>query len=317
MTAHPLTAPAPDTDGLASAFRERGLRQALVQLRSVGSAPDAASMGAVVLGYRLVWQVTGRWIDLPRQRLQECSDSPSDTARWQHLIGTVQSPADGSIAGATYEGLLVLVGQARDLLRVRAGRLTGDDPPPRRTPGPAPAGRPAVRARVGDMALFDLGIRYPLIYISASTFFLLTSQQAQVSCFRSAARHLTPDGRLVIEAAVPHTSGMAAERQQMIVREMSEHHLKWSAFVHDPVAQTVHAQEVRIGPNGYRLLPNVMRYAFPSELDLMAQLAGLRLERRTANWDDSPFTTTSTHHVSLYSHQPADRDAPSPAGDTA
>ncbi|MGW6308278.1 hypothetical protein [Streptomyces niveus] len=98
---------------------------------------------------------------------------------------------------------------------------------------------------------------------------------------------------------------------------MSEHHLKRSAFVHDSVGQTVHAQEVLIGPDGYRLLPNVMRYAFPSELDLMAQLAGLRLERRTANWDDSPFTTTSTHHVSLYSHQPADSAAPPPAGDTA
>ncbi|MGW6308277.1 hypothetical protein [Streptomyces niveus] len=75
-----------------------------------------------------------------------------------------------------------------------------------------PAGRPAVRGRVGDMALFDLGIRYPLIYISASTFFLLTSQEAHVSCFRSAARHLLPDGRLLIEAAVPYASCMAAER---------------------------------------------------------------------------------------------------------
>ncbi|MET9553619.1 hypothetical protein [Streptomyces sp. NPDC006645] len=117
MTAHPLTVTAPDADGLASAFRERGLRQALVQLRSVGSAPDAASMGAVVLGYRLVWQVTGPWIDLAFQRLEEALDSPCDTARWQRLIGAVQSPSGGGIAGATYEGLLVLVGQARDLLR--------------------------------------------------------------------------------------------------------------------------------------------------------------------------------------------------------
>lgn len=117
MTAHPLSVPAPDTDGLASAFRERGLRQALAQLRSAGGAHDAASLGAVVLGYRLVWQVTGPWIDLAFQRLQESSDSPSDTARWQRLIGAVRCPADGSIASVTYEGLLVLVGQARDLLR--------------------------------------------------------------------------------------------------------------------------------------------------------------------------------------------------------
>lgn len=117
MTAHPVAATALDTAGVASGFRERGLRQALVQLRSVGSTADAASAGAVVLGYRLVWQVTGPWIDLARQRLEECSDSPSDTARWQRLIGTVQSPAGGSVTGATYEGLLVLVGHARDLLR--------------------------------------------------------------------------------------------------------------------------------------------------------------------------------------------------------
>lgn len=130
MTAHPVApsqrralsedcvaVSAPDTESVASAFRERGLRQALAQLRSVGNVHGAASMGAVVLGYRLVWRVTGPWIDLAFQRVQECSDSPSDTARWQRLIGAVQCPAGGSIAGATYEGLLVLVGQARDLLR--------------------------------------------------------------------------------------------------------------------------------------------------------------------------------------------------------
>ncbi|MEU9746651.1 hypothetical protein [Streptomyces niveus] len=117
MTAHPLALSVPDLEGVASAFRERGLRQALAQLRSAGNVHGAASMGAVVLGYRLVWQVTGPWIDLALQRLEESSDSPSDTARWQRLIGAVRCPADGSIAGATYEGLLVLVGQARDLLR--------------------------------------------------------------------------------------------------------------------------------------------------------------------------------------------------------
>lgn len=112
------TVPTLGTDGLASAFRGRGLRQALAQLRNTGGPHDAASLGAVVLGYRLVWQVAGPWIDLAAQRLQESSDSPSDTARWQRLIGAVRPPADGSITGATYEGLLVLVGQARDLLRV-------------------------------------------------------------------------------------------------------------------------------------------------------------------------------------------------------
>ncbi|MFI7088122.1 class I SAM-dependent DNA methyltransferase [Streptomyces anulatus] len=170
------------------------------------------------------------------------------------------------------------------------------------------APRAPVRAVTGNMAGFDLGEAFPLIYMSVSTFFLLTRQEDQVDCFRSAARHLRPGGRFVIEAAVPYASGMANDREQMIVREMSDDHLKWSAFLHDSVNQTIHAQEVRIGPEGLRMLPNVMRYAFPSELDLMAQLAGLALERRTADWSGRPFTSDSTHHVSVYSHLAADVD---------
>ncbi|MEK8146352.1 hypothetical protein NKH18_49070 [Streptomyces sp. M10(2022)] len=60
-----------------------------------------------------------------------------------------------------------------------------------------------------------------------------------------------------------------------------------------------------------------MRYAYPAELDLMAQLAGLRLERRTADWEGSPFAATSTHHVSVYSHQSADEDTSPPTGTSA
>ncbi|MFG3126717.1 class I SAM-dependent DNA methyltransferase [Streptomyces tendae] len=180
-----------------------------------------------------------------------------------------------------------------------------------------PEGRSPVQARIGDMARFELGTHYPLVYVIASAFFLLTKQEDQVSCFRSAAKHLTPRGRFVVEAAVPHASGMASERQQMIVRELSEEHLKWSAFVHDPVHQVVRAQEVLVGPDGCHLLPNVMRYAYPAEMDLMAQLAGLRLERRTADWEGSPFTATSTHHVSVYRHQSADNDTSPPTGASA
>ncbi|MFD4482371.1 class I SAM-dependent DNA methyltransferase [Streptomyces sp. NPDC058257] len=173
--------------------------------------------------------------------------------------------------------------------------------------------RVAVRAIAGDMARFDLGELFPLIYVSVSTIFLLTSQADQVACFRSAAKHLGPEGRFVVEAAVPYASGLAAEREQMIVREMSEDHLKWSAFLHDAATQTVRAQEVRLGTDGFRMLPNLMRYAHPSELDLMAQLAGLRLDRRAADWSGRPFTSTSTHHVSVYSHLPADAVLPTGA----
>ncbi|MFD3486432.1 hypothetical protein [Streptomyces sp. NPDC058665] len=81
MTAHPLAVPAPDTERVVSAFREQGLRQALAQLRSAGNVHGAASLGAVVLGYRLVWQITDPWIDLAFQRLGNAAPSPAgDTA---------------------------------------------------------------------------------------------------------------------------------------------------------------------------------------------------------------------------------------------
>lgn len=162
-----------------------------------------------------------------------------------------------------------------------------------------------VKGILADMAKFDLGQKFELIYVVASSFFLLPTQAMQVECFRSVARHLVPGGSFVLEAAVPHASGLAAEREQMIVRELSEDHVKFSAFMHDPIAQTVRAQEVRLGgpPTEWRLLPNFMRYAYPSELDLMAALTGLRLTRRTADWLGQPLKAASTHHVSVYTPQ--------------
>lgn len=156
-----------------------------------------------------------------------------------------------------------------------------------------------------DMASFDLGSKFRLIYIVASSFFLLPTQALQVACFQSAARNLAEDGVFVVEAAMPLASGLAGPREQMIVREISEEHLKFSAFLHDPSTQTVRAQEARFGgpPQEWRLLPNTMRYAYPSELDLMAQLAGLTLLSRWADWSGNPLRPTSTHHVSVYTPQ--------------
>ncbi|MFI1868278.1 class I SAM-dependent DNA methyltransferase [Streptomyces jumonjinensis] len=156
-----------------------------------------------------------------------------------------------------------------------------------------------------DMANFDLGRQFSLVYTVASSFFLLPTQEMQVACFASAARHLADGGTFVIEAAMPLSSGLAGPREQMIVREISEDHLKFSAFLHDPVAQTVKAQEVRFGgpPQEWRMLPNTMRYVFPAELDLMARLVGLKPAYRVADWSGSRLKAASTHQVSAYTRQ--------------
>jgi hypothetical protein len=74
----------------------------------------------------------------------------------------------------------------------------------------------------------------------------------------------------------------------------------------DPVTQRMVAQQVQLSEAGLRLVPGVLRFAWPAELDLMARLAGLRLSQRWSGWKREPFTATSTMHVSVY-----ERPAPS------
>ncbi|MGW1194441.1 class I SAM-dependent methyltransferase [Streptomyces sp. NPDC002536] len=177
-----------------------------------------------------------------------------------------------------------------------------------------PETRLSVTARPADVARFDLGTRYPLVYAAAGVVFELEHQDDQVDCFRSAARHLTAQGAFVVEAPVPHTWGLPPGRPQVVVSDLGDQHLAWSALVHEPVGQTIRTQEVRIGPDGYRARPGRLRYAHPGELDLMAQLAGLRLEERWADWEGSAFTASSAHHVSVYRPLPeADAGGGSPA----
>jgi hypothetical protein len=76
--------------------------------------------------------------------------------------------------------------------------------------------------------------------------------------------------------------------------------VRFEVAIHDPVLQTVAFQRVVIDENGTRITPHFMRYAWPSELDLMARLAGLERRERWAWWDRSPFTSTSKSHVTVY-----------------
>ena len=82
------------------------------------------------------------------------------------------------------------------------------------------------------------------------------------------------------------------------------------ASVHDPVAQTVQYQYIEMTQDSARLYPLPMRYAWPSELDLMARLAGLELRERWGGWDRSPFTAASSGHVSVYARAEPQTSAP-------
>jgi len=152
---------------------------------------------------------------------------------------------------------------------------------------------------LGDFADVPIDGQFRLVYVVFNTFFALLSQDAQVRCFRNVNQHLEPDGRFVIEAFVPDPSRFDRD-QRVSATRVELDRVQIEATRHDPVLQQVTTQQVVIGKEGIVMLPVQLRYAWPSELDLMARLAGLELETRFGGWQREPFTATSGSHVSVY-----------------
>ena len=126
-----------------------------------------------------------------------------------------------------------------------------------------------------------------------------------MQCFRSAAAHLTDDGVFVVEAFVPDPTRFVRMRDDNVTVTVNEEEIALIDLVkHDPVNQHVSSQEIFTGESGIKLYPVQVRYSWPSELDLMAQLAGMRLRERWGDWDGSPFTAASEDHISIYEKAP-------------
>lgn len=166
----------------------------------------------------------------------------------------------------------------------------------------AKIGGDQVPVTLGDFADVPVEGRFALIYIVFNTFFALLTQQAQIRCFENVAAHLTQDGVFVIEAFVP---GLAryTRGQTMHILNITESELRIDAAQHDPVNQQVVAQHVFLSEAGVRLYPVQIRYAWPSELDLMARLAGLRLRSRWGDWQGGEFSAASGKHISIYERE--------------
>ena len=143
------------------------------------------------------------------------------------------------------------------------------------------------------------GERYDLIYIVFNTLFGLLTQEEQVSCFESVTAHLTDEGRFLIEAFVPDLKRYD-DGQVVRVIQLSDQRVRLDAAELDLAAQQITSQHVLLSPEGVKLYPVKLRYAWPSELDLMAQLAGLALQDRWGSWERAPFDKSSTKHVSVY-----------------
>lgn len=156
-----------------------------------------------------------------------------------------------------------------------------------------------VPVAVGDFCEVDAGSDFALVVLAFNTIFALPDQQAQVRCFRSGARHLRPGGRFVIEAWVPD---LGAFRNNRAVRPriLRPDAVSIEVAELDPVRQVMKTTQTVMRSGSVRLYPANHRYAWPSELDLMAQLAGMRLAERWEDWTGAPFTANSRGHISVY-----------------
>ena len=151
---------------------------------------------------------------------------------------------------------------------------------------------------VGDMATAHVDGEFALVYVVWNSIGNVRTQAEQVACFRNAARHLAPGGRFVVELWVPGIRRFPPG-QAAVPFHVGSHHVGFDTYdmaTQQGTSHHYHRRDdgtVTYGESNFR-------YIWPAECDLMAELAGMVLERRVADWHGAPFTNDSESHVSVW-----------------
>ena len=154
---------------------------------------------------------------------------------------------------------------------------------------------------IGDFATATAGGAFSLAYLVFNTIMNLTTRAAQVACFRNVAAHLEPGGRFVIEVGVPELQRLPPGETILpfLIGET-----RWGFDEYDVANQGLTSHHFEIVNGKVERLSVPFRYVWPSELDLMAEGAGMRLRERWAGWKGEPFTSESRQHVSVWEKPP-------------
>jgi SAM-dependent methyltransferase len=150
---------------------------------------------------------------------------------------------------------------------------------------------------IGDFATMSVDGSFSVAYLVFNTIMNLTTQAAQVACFRNVAAHLEPGGCFVIEVGVP---GLQRLPPGETIRAFHVSETRWGFDEIDVAMQRLTSHHFEIVDGRVERLSIPFRYAWPSELDLMAQLAGMRLRERWSGWKREPFTRDSRQQVSVW-----------------
>jgi SAM-dependent methyltransferase len=150
---------------------------------------------------------------------------------------------------------------------------------------------------IGDFATATADGTFSLAYLVFNTISNLTTQAAQVACFRNVAAHLEGGGCFVIEVNIPELRRLPPGETARVFH-VSEN--RWGIDEFDVARQGVTSHHFRIVDGTVERLSIPFRYTWPAELDLMAELAGMRLRERWSGWKREPFTSESTKHISVW-----------------
>jgi SAM-dependent methyltransferase len=161
----------------------------------------------------------------------------------------------------------------------------------------AKPGAEGIPVTIGDFATTAVDETFSLAYLVFNTIVNLTTQDAQVACFQNAAAHLEPGGTFVIEVGVPSLRRLPPRETVQVVR-FSETYFCLNEF--DVANQGLVSHHYRAVDERFEKRSIPFRYVWPSELDLMARLAGMTLRERWGGWTREPFTSESTQHVSVW-----------------
>ena len=159
------------------------------------------------------------------------------------------------------------------------------------------AARAGMPVTIGDFATTDVGRRFDLVYLLRNTITNLTTQDEQIQAFRNAADHLRPGGAFVVENYVPELRRLPPGVTTHVFAHTAEHFGYEDYDVANQIAVSHHQWAIEGESRGFS---SPHRYVWPSELDLMARLAGLTFRERWAGWHRTPFTGESRSHISVW-----------------
>jgi len=150
---------------------------------------------------------------------------------------------------------------------------------------------------IGDFTTTTVEGSFSLVYLVYNTIMNLTTQEAQVACFRNAAAHLEPGGCFVIKVMIPELRRLPPGETFQVFRASDTY---WGIDEYDVASQGLISHHIEIADGSVEVVSMPFRYAWPAEYDLMAQLAGMRSRERWSGWRREPFTSESRSHVSVW-----------------